>query len=135
MSAAKAFFDTNVVGYFASADAAKARRSGELLRAGGVVSVQVLNEFSAFARRKHALPWSSIRTVLAAVRSACAVVPLTVTTHELGLAIAERHQLNVYDGLIVAAAQLAGCDVLFSEDMHDGLVVDGVTIRNPYTGP
>ena len=65
----------------------------------------------------------------------CAVAPLTVTTHELGLAIAERHQLNVYDGMIVAAAQQAGCDVLYSEDMHDGIVLDGVTIRNPYAGP
>ena len=134
MSAAKAFFDTNVVAYFASTDAPKAKRSGELLRAGGVVSVQVLNEFAAMARRKHALPWSSIRTVLAAVRSTCAVAPLSVTTHELGLAIAERHQLNVYDGMIVAAAKLAGCDVLYSEDMHDGLVIDGVPVRNPYTG-
>jgi predicted nucleic acid-binding protein len=135
MSAAKAFFDTNVVAYFASTDAAKAKRSDELLRAGGVVSVQVLNEFAALARRKHTLPWLSIRTVLAAVRSTCVVAPLTVTTHELGLALAERHQFNVYDGMIVAAAQLAACDVLFSEDLHDGLVVDGVTIHNPYAGP
>jgi predicted nucleic acid-binding protein len=134
MSATKTFFDTNVIGYFASADAAKAKRSGELLRTGGFVSVQVLNEFAAFARRKHALPWPSIRTVIAAVRSTCTVASLTVTTHELGLAIAEKHQLNLYDGMIVAAAQLAGCTTLYSEDMHDGLVIDGLTIRNPYAG-
>jgi predicted nucleic acid-binding protein len=36
--------------------------------------------------------------------------------------------------MIVAAAQLAGCTVLYSEDMHDGLVVEGLAIRNPYTG-
>jgi predicted nucleic acid-binding protein len=135
MSAAKAFFDTNIVAYFASADVAKAKRSGELLRAGGVVSVQVLNEFAAMALRKYALPWSSVRTVLAAVRSTCTVAPLAVTTHELGLALAERHQLNVYDGMIVAAARLSGCDLLYSEDMHDGLIIDGVAIRNPYVGP
>ncbi len=132
MNATDVFFDTNVVAYFASADAAKAKRSGELLRAGGVVSVQVLNEFAAVARRKYALPWPSIRTVLAAVRSTCTVTELTVTTHELGLALAERHQINVYDGMIVAAAQLAGCTVLYSEDMHDGLVIDRLTVRNPY---
>jgi predicted nucleic acid-binding protein len=57
---------------------------------------------------------------------------LTVTTHELGLALAERYQLNVYDGMIVAAAQLADCTVLYSEEMHDGLVIDRLTIRNPY---
>jgi predicted nucleic acid-binding protein len=132
MSATEAFFDTNVVVYFASTDAAKAKRSGDLLRAGGVVSVQVLNEFAAIARRKHTLPWPSIRTVLAAVRSTCTVASLTATTHEFGLALAERYQMNVYDGMIVAAAQLAGCRVLYSEDMHDGLVIDKLTIRNPY---
>jgi predicted nucleic acid-binding protein len=132
MSATEAFFDTNIVGYFASADAVKAKRSSELLRAGGFVSVQVLNEFASLARRKHALPWSNVRTVLAAVRSTCTVASLTTTTHEVGLALAERYQLNVYDGMIVAAAQLAGCTVLYSEDMQDGLVIDGLTIRNPY---
>jgi predicted nucleic acid-binding protein len=132
MSASDVFFDTNILVYFASADAAKADRSDTLLRAGGVVSVQVLNEFAAVARRKQAMAWSSIRVVLAAVRSTCTVVPLTVETHALGLALAERHHLNVYDGLIVAAAKLARCTTLYSEDMHDGLVIERLTIRNPY---
>jgi predicted nucleic acid-binding protein len=46
--------------------------------------------------------------------------------------LAERYILNIYDAMIVAAAQLAGCTVLYSEDMHDGLVIDRLTIRNPY---
>jgi predicted nucleic acid-binding protein len=132
MNATDAFFDTNILLYFASAHVEKADRSDTLLREGGVVSVQVLNEFAAVARRKYALPWPSIRAVLAAVRSTCDVVPLTIETHELGLAVTERHRLNVYDGMIVAAARLAGCTVLYSEDMHDGLVIDRLTIRNPY---
>jgi predicted nucleic acid-binding protein len=60
------------------------------------------------------------------------VVPVTEETHVLGLALAARHSLSLYDGMIVAAAQLAGCTVLYSEDMHDGLVIDRLTIRNPY---
>ena len=133
MNASEVFFDTNVVAYFASTDAAKAKRSDELLRVGGFVSVQVLNEFASVARRKYGLPWASIRIVLAAVRSTCRVASLTLTTHELGVAVAERHQLNIYDGMIVAAAQLAGCRVLYSEDMQDGMVIEKLTIRNPYT--
>ena len=53
------------------------------------------------------------------------IVPLTLETHERGLDLAERYQLSVYDGMIVAAALLAGCTTLYSEDMHDGLVIDG----------
>jgi predicted nucleic acid-binding protein len=132
MSADRVFFDTNVLMYFASANTAKADRSAEILKAGGVVSVQVLNEFAASARRKYAMPWTAVRAVLAAVRSTCAVVPLTETVHDLGLALAERRGVNLYDGMIVAAAQLAGCTTLYSEDMQDGLVIDQLTVRNPY---
>lgn len=52
MSGAKFFFDTNIIMYLLSADAAKADRAEELLAIGGVISVQVLNEFAAVACRK-----------------------------------------------------------------------------------
>ncbi len=38
---------------------------------------------------------------------------------------AEKYRLSIYDGMIVAAALTAGCDILYSEDMHHGLKVDG----------
>ena len=60
------------------------------------------------------------------------MVPVTLETHARGLVYAERHQLAIYDSMIVAAAALAGCTTLFSEDMHNGLVIDGVTVKNPY---
>ena len=46
---------------------------------------------------------------------------------------ARRYKIAFYDAAIVAAALLADCDTLWSEDMHDGLVIDGrLTIRNPF---
>jgi predicted nucleic acid-binding protein len=132
MSDSKAFFDTNVLVYEFSEDAAKATASENVIRAGGVISIQVLNEFASAGRRKLGLGWPIVREILREYRQEFAVVPLTIDTHLLGLDIAERYQLNIYDGMIVAAAQLAGCTVLYSEDMHDGLVIDRLTIRNPY---
>ena len=73
-----------------------------------------------------------VRQVVEAVRETCQVVPLTPEAHDLGLDLAERYGLNIYDALIVAAASLAGCATLYSEDMHDGLTIDGLTIRNPF---
>ena len=128
----EAFFDTNVVAYFTSDDPVKAEISARLLRAGGVVSVQVLNEFAALAVRKRRWPIVQVRQVVEAVRETCQVVPLTPEAHDLGLDLAERYGLNIYDALIVAAASLAGCATLYSEDMHDGLTIDGLTIRNPF---
>ena len=61
------------------------------------------------------------------------VADLTETIHEHGVAFAERHGFAINDSMIVAAAIAAGCDTLWSEDMHYGLVVeDTLTIRNPF---
>ncbi len=127
------FLDTNVVIYYASNDEPKARRSMGLLEAGATISVQVLNEFCRATLGKMALSYQDVHTTLNAVRLVCDVVPLTVETHVLALEYAERHRLNIYDANIVAAAVLAGCTTLWSEDMHNGLAIDGLTIRDPYS--
>jgi predicted nucleic acid-binding protein len=133
MGAGEDFFDTNVVLYLLSADTAKADRAEELLALGGTISVQVLNEFAAVASRRLRMSWTEIREVLAQVRAVCAVEPLTLETHERALRIAERYRLSIYDALIVAAALLAKCQTLHSEDMQDGQVVERqLTIRNPF---
>jgi predicted nucleic acid-binding protein len=134
MSDGEAFFDTNVLLYLMSADTAKSDRAEALIAEGGVIGVQVLNEFVAVAARKLAMSLSEIREVLAAVRAACRVEPLSVETHELALDLMDRFHLSVYDALICAAAALAKCRVLYSEDMQDGQTIAGVVVRNPFAG-
>jgi predicted nucleic acid-binding protein len=118
------FFDTNVLVYIASPRTAKADRAERLMRGGGVISVQVLNEIANVARRKMRLSWPETRAFLSLIRGLLPVEPITIRTHETGLAIAERYQLSVYDAMIAASALLAGCDRLWSEDMQNGLVID-----------
>jgi predicted nucleic acid-binding protein len=133
MSGAERFFDTNVLLYLLSADDARADRAEEALSAGGVLSVQVLNEFASVASRKLKMSIAEIREVLAAIRSVCRIVPVDEATHDLGLQVAEKYGLSVYDAMIVASALLAGCDTLLSEDMQDGQAFDGrLAIRNPF---
>jgi predicted nucleic acid-binding protein len=64
MSAGKPFFDTNVLLYLLSTDA-KADQAESLLAGGGVVSVQVLNEFVSVALRKLKMKWPELREILA----------------------------------------------------------------------
>ena len=133
MTAAEVFFDTNVVFYLLSEDAAKADRAEELLAAGGRVSVQVLNEFAAVASRKLRMGWTDIGEILTQVRAVCQVEPLSIETHERGLAIAARYGLSVYDAMIVASALLAGCKELYSEDLQHGQIFERqLTVRNPF---
>jgi len=133
MSAAEHFFDTNVLLYLLSGDPTKADRAEEALAAGGVLSVQVLNEFASVASRKLKMSIAEIREALAVIRAICKTVPLSAETHDVGLQIAERYGLSVYDAMIVAAALLAGCKTLLSEDMQDGQIIEGrLELRNPF---
>jgi len=128
------FFDSNVLLYTLAADDPRAAIAAALLGRGGIVSVQVLNEFANVASRKLKLSWAEVSEALALLRILCAPpLPLTVATHEAALAVAARYRFSFYDALIVASALEADCTTLFSEDMQDGQVIDGrLTIQNPF---
>ena len=129
----KPFFDTHVLIYAIAAGDSRIGVARKLLAEGGVLSVQVLNEFVTVARRKYQMSWKEIRKALEDFRNLCPqIVPIVVKTHEIALRIAEQHGYRFYDSLIIAAASEAGCHTLYSEDMHDGQTIDGLTIRNPF---
>lgn len=129
------FFDTNVLVYIASGDAAKAAVAEEIIGQGGIISVQVLKELANVARRKMRLSWQETHEFLSLLRGLVTVQPLSVAVHEAGLALAERHTLSVYDAMIVASALDAGCDILWSEDMQSGMVFDDrLRVVNPFRG-
>lgn len=131
----KAFIDTNVLLYLMSADTKKADRSEVILRNGGLISVQVLNELTNVTRRKLSMPWSDIDEFVGLIQSVCTVEPLTLETHALGRRVAERYRLSVYDAMIISSALLAGCNILYSEDMQHGILIDQeLHIQNPFFG-
>lgn len=132
MTPATAFFDTNIVLYLLSADARKADRSEALLADGGTVSVQVLNEFVAVARRKHQAPWDRVCATLDALCTVCQVEPLTLPMQQQAVRIAERYGFTIYDATIIASAQAAGCNTLYTEDLQHGQRIDGLLVCNPY---
>lgn len=133
MRGTDAFFDTNVLLYLLSADAAKADRAEQVIAQGGIISVQVLNEFASVASRKLKMSYAEIRDFLTTMRSMVAVEPLSVQTHESALVLAERYGFAFYDALIVAAALLAGCQILYSEDLQDGHYIENrLLVRNPF---
>ncbi|MGH6714776.1 MAG: PIN domain-containing protein [Bradyrhizobium sp.] len=128
----RAFFDTNVLVYIVTADPRK-QQAERVLRAGGTVSVQVLNEFANVARKKLQHDWARIEYALEQFRlSLDSVRPLTLDTHNAALAMARDHRLPFYDALIVAAAIEADCDTLYTEDMQHGRTIGGVKVRNPF---
>jgi predicted nucleic acid-binding protein len=127
------FFDTNVLLYVVSSDLEKADQAEKIVGSGGTISVQVLNEIANVARRKTRMSWQDTHAFLSLLRGLLTVHPVTVETHETGLALAERYNLSIYDAMIAASALHADCDTLWSEDMQHGMALDGrLRIANPF---
>lgn len=130
---AKPFLDTNILVYAFTKGDPRSTIAEKLLGDGGIVSVQVYNEFVNVARRKLRFQWPEVEGALRALRTILdPPIPLTIELHESAIVLAREHRLVFYDALIVAAASRANCAVLFTENMQDGRRMGTLTIRNPF---
>lgn len=130
---ARPFLDTNVVVYAFAASDPRNDRAEALLAAGGVISVQVVNEFVNVSRRKQRRSWAEIDEALGVLKILLEPPePLTMELHTAAIGIARRQGFSIYDSLIVAAALQAGCSLLYSEGLQHGRKIGQLTIRNPF---
>lgn len=126
------FLDTNVLIYAQEAGA-KGDAARTVLATGGIVSVQVLNEFASVCLRKLGKSRTEIDEALADILALVPEpIPLTLDIHVAARRLASDHGLQFYDALIVAAAAEAGCDTLLSEDLQTGRRIGRVLIQNPF---
>ena len=126
------FIDSNVILYLLD-NGPKATIAESIIREGGVISVQVLNECLSNLRRKSKLSLYDCNRFLYAIRNLVEVVPITIETHDLGRAIAEKYQLSIFDSMIIASALASGCEKVLSEDMQHAMVIeDFTTVENPF---
>jgi len=133
MTATNRFFDTNLLLYLFSSSPEKADTVETLLSEGGTISVQVLNEFAAVARRKLQMTFAEISETADTLIQTLKVVPLTLEIHRRGLQLAERYGYSVYDAMILAAALESGCKQLLTEDLqHQQRVESTLDIVNPF---
>lgn len=136
------FVDSNVLVYRHDQDEPERRdRANAVLSAlwrmrSGRLSDQVLSEFYVVATRKLARPVPT-RIARAEVRqlSTWNPIPATLEVRETAWSIEDRFGLSWWDALIVAAAKEARCAVLLTEDLQDGLDVDGLRVVNPFGDP
>jgi predicted nucleic acid-binding protein len=135
----EAFVDTNLLVYAHDRQAGtKAIRAQELLaqlwkEKRGVLSTQVLQEFCVNVRRKFQQPMTSaeVREAVLAYKSWRMVVN-TANSILRALELEQRYQLSFWDAMIVQAAEGAGCEVLYSEDLSHGQEYGGVLVVNPF---
>ena len=127
------FFDTNILIYAFAADDPRSARAEALIADGGVIGVQVLNEFTNVTRRKLRWQWRQIEAAFAVIEELLGPArPLTTAIHARAVVLARDHELSFYDALIVAAALDAGCEVLCSEDLQHGQKFGALKVENPF---
>jgi|ERR1035437_7619195 predicted nucleic acid-binding protein len=133
---AENFLDTNILVYAYSREDARTAAARQLLFDGGVVGLQVLNEFVSVARSKLAMTWAEVQEAVEKIVILCPNPrPLKIQTHLRALEVSKRYGFSIWDGLIVAAAVEARCSNLLTEDLQHGQLVDGVQIVNPFLAP
>lgn len=137
---AEAFVDTNILVY-----AHDARGGEKTLRAQkllgelwqgkrGAVSTQVLQEFCINVRRNFVEPMrlEQVQQVIQLYREWHVIVNTTQSILR-ALELEKKYSLSFWDAMIVQAAQSAGCEILYSEDLSHGQEYDGVLVVNPFT--
>jgi predicted nucleic acid-binding protein len=132
------FLDTNVVVYAYDDRSPQKQEVARSLLKGGisgkiVISAQVLAEFAATILHKV----SPAATEAAVMKALDALSNLRMVTPDAELvrrAVEARaaYGIHFYDGMIVAAAERAGCQHIFSEDFNAGQEYFGVTVMNPF---
>jgi predicted nucleic acid-binding protein len=133
------FVDANVLVYVLDSSAGeKHATAGALVErlwdeGVGCVSVQVLQEFFVTVTRKIPKPLST-DDALDRVRDLKAWTVFSPKADDVIAAINlhKRHGINFWDAMIVEAASEMRCDVLWTEDLSNGQVLEGVTVRNPF---
>jgi predicted nucleic acid-binding protein len=135
MSDSRAFFDSNALVYLYSVDEPLKQRQAlsALLTYDCVISRQVINEFCNVNLKKKKMLTGRLKDVIENVRYLFPLVPIDDNTVFSAITIHERYRYSYYDSLIIAAAIASGSEYLFSEDMQDGQVIDGLTIVNIFT--
>jgi len=139
MSGGKIFVDTNILVYaHDTSSGSKGLKAREILldlweSRRGVLSTQVLQEFYVVVTRKIPKPLEPGRA--REIVESLLYWDMVVNDPEAVLEaidLSEKHRLSFWDALVVQAAVVAGAEVLLSEDLNPGQVIEGVRVENHF---
>jgi predicted nucleic acid-binding protein len=132
MNGAKVFIDSNVLVYlYSDTDYQKKRIAFDAINQNDCsVSLQVFNEFSNVCIRKLHKPIVEINAAISEIYAVCDCINIDLETVQEALVIHERFKYSYFDSLIITSALECKCEYLFTEDMQDRHLIDGLTIVN-----
>ena len=135
--AVRSFIDTNILVYAEASDAPVKQRAAlallkRLYEEGlGVLSTQVLQEYCNVALKKLRLSAQHVRAQLDLYEQ-IDVVLVTPAIIRDGLDLHQTRSVAFFDAIVLASAHASGCNVIWTEDMNAGEVINGLRIVNPF---
>lgn len=125
--------DTNILTYLWDKDGSKKKIIADsLVLTNPVISTQVVSEYLNVCRKLLQLPKVETFELCNNVFERCRIVPVSITTLSVAFSLVRQYDFQIFDAIIVSSALESGCEILYSEDMHNGLKVDKLTIINPF---
>jgi len=129
--------DTNVLAYAEGVNGAAMQETAVglilgLPRESTLVPVQTLGELFNLLVRKAGWTRLDARAAILSWGDSFAAIETSPAVMLAAAGLSADHQLGIWDAVILAAAETAGCRLLLSEDMHDGFTWNGVTVTNPF---
>ena len=136
----KTFLDTNILVYAHDVSAGKKHEIAknivlELWNSwNGLISTQVLQEFFVIVTKKIQIP-IEINTTKEIINSLLKwdVVINDGKTILEAIEIHKKYKYSFWDSMIIQSAINGGAEILLSEDLPDGEIVEGIKIKNPFT--
>ena len=125
--------DTNILIYLHDSDLKKKAIAEKVLSQRPRIFNQVISEYLNVTRRVLNLPKADLLIKTAELFSNCDITPVLFTTLVLAAELTRLYHFQLFDSIIVASALEEGCHILYSEDMHHGLIVNNkLSIVNPF---
>jgi len=126
--------DSNILIYNHSLDQ-KDKRSiaRDFFNENPVVSSQVISEYLNVMKRNFKMQKQELMHICSLWLEKCSIQPVIFSTIKLAQNLVNKYDFQIFDGIIVAATLEADCDILYSEDMQDGQVIENkLKIKNPF---
>jgi predicted nucleic acid-binding protein len=125
--------DTNVLIYLHDKSDERKRSIAEgILADNPKIPAQVVSEYLNVTRRLLELPKYDIVMQCASLFKDCEIIPVTYHTLIDATGLINKFNMQIFDSVIVAASLQANCSKLYSEDLQHGLVINNMTIVNPF---
>jgi predicted nucleic acid-binding protein len=130
----KIALDSNILIYNHSLDYENKRIiARDFFKENPVVSSQVISEYINVMKRNFKMQKLELMQLCSLWLEKCFVQPVILSTIKLAQDLVGKYDFQVFDGIIAAAALEADCDILYSEDMQNGQIIENtLKIVNPF---